>query len=210
MDVRGRVVAASVGAADLADVRWATAAGAAGLVALASYILLSAVNAPPPLAALLTFGFGFGLTVASIGLHLGVTSEVAPSLGLVAAVANTVAAAELTAMILVQLAVRAAVASPDRALTAIWLGLDVAWDLFVGAGTTLFGLALLYHPRFRPVVAGSGILVGIVLLALNIATFPTPPAEAGLFDAGPLVGLWYLLLSVRVLMVARRSRGVAA
>ena len=55
----------------------------------------------------------------------------------------------------------------------------MAWDLFVGAGTVLFGLALWRHPRFRPLTAGGGILTGLLLLVLNIATFPVPPAEAG-------------------------------
>ena len=185
------------------DPRWARWSGGAGLVALGSYAGLMALPAPPPVQVLLLFGFAFGLVVASIGLHLGVTSGVAARLGLVAAVANTVAAGQLAAMILVQMAVKAAVEKPGRELTAIWLGMDVAWDLFVGAGTTLFGLALWKHPRFRPFTAGAGIAVGVVLLVLNIATFPIPPGEAGLFDAGPLVGLWYVFLSARVLIAAR-------
>jgi len=189
----------------LPDPRWAFWAGSTGLVALASYIALNAVSASGPVAVLLTFGFGFGLTVASIGLHLGVTGAVAPRLGLLAAVANAMAAAELVAMLLVQLAVKAAVERPEGAVTAIWLGLDVAWDLFVGMGTVLFGLALWQHPRFRPLVALTGMAVGILLLLLNIATFPTPPAEAGLFDMGPIVGLWYLILCMRVLVVVRTS-----
>jgi hypothetical protein len=190
-------------AAALPDRRWAIWSAAAGLCALASYIALSAVSVSAPLAVLLTFGFSFGLTVASIGLYLGVVRLASPRLGLLAAVANAMAAAELTAMLLVQLAVKSAEAHPGPAFTAIWLGLDVAWDLFVGAGTVLFGLALWRHPGFRPLTAAGGILVGVLLLVLNIGTFPKPPAEAGLFDAGPFVGLWYILLSVRVLIVAR-------
>jgi hypothetical protein len=191
------------GGAALPDERWAVWGATAGLCALASYIALSAVSVSAPLAVLLTFGFSFGLTVASIGLYLGVVRVVAPRIGLVAAAANAMAAVELTAMLLVQLAVKSAEGRPAPAFTAIWLGLDVAWDLFVGAGTVLFGLALWRHPRFRPLTAGAGILVGLLLLVLNIGTFPKPPAEAGLFDAGPFVGLWYIFLSARVLIVAR-------
>jgi hypothetical protein len=187
----------------LPDRRWAVWGAGAGLCALASYVALSVVSVPAPLAALLTFGFSFGLTVASIGLYLGVVRDAAPRIGLVAAASNAMAAVELTAMLLVQLAVKSAEGRPAPAFTAIWLGLDVAWDVFVGAGTVLFGLALFRHPRFRPLTAGGGVLVGALLLALNIGTFPRPPAEAGLFDIGPFVGLWYIVLSVRVLMVAR-------
>ncbi len=198
------------GPAALPDLRWARWSGGAGLAALVSYVALMALPAPPPVQVLLVFGFAFGLTVASLGLHLGVTRGVAPRLGLVAAVANTVAAGELAAMLLVQMAVKAAAPKPEAAFTAIWLGLDVAWDLFVGAGTALFGLALWRHPRFRPLTAGGGILTGLLLLVLNIATFPVPPAEAGLFDAGPFVGLWYVVLSARVLIVAAREPSPAA
>jgi len=33
---------------------------------------------------------------------------------------------------------------------------------------------------------------------LNLATFPTPPAEAHLVDLGPAVGLWYLAVSIQM------------
>ena len=34
------------------------------------------------------------------------------------------------------------------------------------------------------------------LLVLNMITFPTAPAEAGLMDLGPFVGLWMLVLFI--------------
>jgi hypothetical protein len=188
---------------NLPDLSWARSGAVAGIIALLAYVVLSAVDAPGPVAVMLSFAFGFGFTIASIGLYLGVTRDVAPRLALLAAVANSLAAAELVAMLLVQLAVKSVAPHPDPAFTSIWLGLDVAWDLFGGVGTVLFGVALCYHPRFRPLMAGSGILVGMVLLILNIATFPTPPASAGLIDVGPIVGLWYTALLVRVLAVSR-------
>jgi hypothetical protein len=194
----------------LPDRRWALWGAGAGLCALASYIALSTISVSLPLAALLTFGFSFGFTVASLGLYLGVVRDVAPRMGLVAAAANAMAAVELTAMLLVQLAVKSVESRPAPAFTAIWLGLDVAWDVFGGAGTVLFGLALFRHPRFRPVTAAGGVLLGALLLVLNIGTFPKPPAEAGLFDIGPYVGLWYIVLSVRVLLVARRETAPTA
>jgi len=41
-------------------------------------------------------------------------------------------------------------------------------------------------------------LVGAALLVLNLQTFPTPPANAGLFDLGPVLGLWYLAVTIQV------------
>jgi hypothetical protein len=110
-------------------------------------------------------------------------------------------------MLLVQLAVRARVSGGEvpPELIAVWLGLDVAWDVYVGLGTGLFALAMLHHPRFGATFGIAGVLIAAVLLALNLGTFPTPPADAGLFDAGPLVGLWYVAVSVQ----AWRSLGWA-
>lgn len=188
--------------AALPDRTWALTSGVVGLSAIASYLLLIVVPTSAAVSATLASVFSFGFLVAGVGIHLGVTRDVAPRLGLVAAIANAAAAVELLAMALVQMAVKSAVARPGSAMTGIWLGLDVAWDVFGATGTVLFGLALWRAPRFGPALGLAGILTGGALLVLNLATFPTPPAEAGLFDLGPFVALWYVLLSVRMLMVA--------
>ena len=41
------------------------------------------------------------------------------------------------------------------------------------------------------------------LLALNLSTFPTPPGEAGLIDLGPLLGIWYLLVTIKIELALR-------
>jgi hypothetical protein len=69
----------------------------------------------------------------------------------------------------------------------------------VGLGTLLLAIAMLSHPRLGRIVGLAGIAVAVVLLAFNLYTFPTPPGDAGLFDAGPVVGLWYLVVSVLML-----------
>lgn len=187
----------------LPDIRWARYAGAAGIASLVSYAALIFLDSSLPVGVLLCFGFSFGLATASIGLHLGVTGRRAPALSLLGAVCMVVAAAELLAMLLVQSAVKAAVPHPGEAMTAIWLGLDVAWDLFGGVGTLLFGIALFQHPAFGRVLAAAGVVIAALLLALNVATFPTPPGEAGSVDVGPLLALWFLLAFARVLWLAR-------
>ncbi len=191
-----------------ADSAWARATAVAGIAALASYGLLLGLPAPLPVQVLLVFGFAFGLTVASLGLYHAVAAPVAPRLALVATVANVVAAGQLTAMLLVQLAVREYEPAPGRAFVAIWLGLDVAWDLYVGVGTLAFAWCMLRHAAFRHWIAVPGIAIALVLLGLNVLTFPLPPGEAGAFDAGPLVGLWYLVVTVRVAWLAWRSRSI--
>ncbi len=190
--------------ASLPDRVWALCAGVAGVCGIASYALLIGTDAAAPIAVLLATLFGFGFALTSIGLHLGVSGQASPRLSLLAAIANTAAAVELIAMALVQIAVTSVAPHPGRPMVAIWLGLDVAWDVFGGAGTVLFGFALWRHPRFGLVLGVPGVLLGALLLVLNIGTFPTPPAEAGWFDIGPFVALWYLVLVVRVLWLAGR------
>jgi hypothetical protein len=47
------------------------------------------------------------------------------------------------------------------------------------------------------------------LLALNLYTFPTPPAEAGLVDPGPAIGLRYLVVTIMVLASLGWARSAA-
>jgi hypothetical protein len=43
-------------------------------------------------------------------------------------------------------------------------------------------------------------LTGLTLLVLNLEAFPFPPDSVGSFDAGPLMGICYLAVSIRVLV----------
>jgi hypothetical protein len=171
-------------------------------------VVLIAVPVPAGVAVLLTGGFGLGLSTATLGLYLGLLRRTAPRLGLLAAVFNALAAALLVAMILVQLAIGElpAARSDAPALAAVHLGLDVAWDLYIGAGTLAAALALRKQPGFGVVWGLVGIALALALLTLNALTFPTPPGESGLVDVGPLVGLWYTAVLVRLGWLVRASR----
>ena len=116
-----------------------------------------------------------------------------------AAVFTFTGGALMTAMLLVQLAVkvRAGSSGASSELIGVWLGLDVALDVYLGLGTGLFALAMLRHPRFGPWLGIPGLPIAAGLLVLNLYTFPTPPADAGLVDLGPLVGLWFLAAAVQ-------------
>ena len=61
----------------------------------------------------------------------------------------------------------------------------------------------LLSQRFGIVIGGITLFAGLLLLVLNLWTFPTPPGESGLIDVGPFVGLWFLVLNVRVLFSAK-------
>ncbi|HYN10860.1 MAG TPA: hypothetical protein VES67_25990 [Vicinamibacterales bacterium] len=76
-------------------------------------------------------------------------------------------------------------------------GSQLTWDAYVGLGTLLFPLSMLRHPRFGRVFAGSGIAIALLLLALNMYTFPEPLDRSGFFDVGPAIGMWYLAVSIQ-------------
>lgn len=184
--------------------RTVTVGAVAGLATCLVYPALTVARPPEAVAVVLAAAMGPLLAIASWGLREFLNLErrrVTADLG---AILNALASALLTAMLLVQLAVGMRTADhPTREAVGIWLGLDVAWDVYVGLGTLCFALGALRHPRLGRVVGGLGIVIAGGLLALNLATFPTPPANAGLVDLGPFVGGWYLLVTVLIL----RSRG---
>jgi hypothetical protein len=190
------------------DSRWRTIAGITGLCAVAAYTLLVATPLPDRIAAVVASMFGPLVGCASIGLYRVLASPQQTIAGFLAAVANVAAGALVVAMLLVQIALEDAEkhapgldASTERVFDHVHFGLDLSWDTFICLGTFLFGLAMLRRPGFGPVVGGAGMAIAVTLYAVNFAAFPEPPGESAV-DLGPLVGLWYAVVSVLLL---RRS-----
>ena len=178
-----------------------------GLSASVLYPVL--LFAPLPLAATAAAAglLGPAIGIGSLGLRQLIWLHGPSVTATLGAITNFVAGALFTAMALIQLAVRhSGPFSGERPeLVGVWLGLDVAWDVYIGLGTLFFACSMLGHPRFRWPFALPAFILGFLVLVLNLSTFPTPPAEAGLIDVGPLVGLWYLAATVQ----AGRSIGWA-
>ncbi|MEM8506751.1 MAG: hypothetical protein AAF717_02930 [Bacteroidota bacterium] len=76
-------------------------------------------------------------------------------------------------------------------------GMDVAFNIFITIAWFLFGLNIVQHPSFGKSIGWVVCLLSLGLLVLNMITFPTPPATAGLFDLGPFLGLGILVNYVR-------------
>ena len=183
--------------------------GVLGLLANVVYVLAAAMPhgaaAGPVIASL----FGPLIAGASVALYLLLASDRPTLAGQFAAVANVAAGALVTAMLLVQLAIDdvEATLTPTvhDAFKNVEFGLDLSWDVFLVAGTILFGCAMLADPRFGRWFGVSGIAVATALYVLNFATFPTPPNSAGLVDLGPAVGLWYAAVSIQALRLRREK-----
>ncbi|MDT8067660.1 MAG: hypothetical protein ROO76_05780 [Terriglobia bacterium] len=193
------------------DLQWIKLGGICGLTAIVVYALMVFMPLPDAVGTTLAASFGPLFSVGSYGLYKllalnrnSVSIQIAP-------ISNAIAGALVTAMLLVQMSVRAGGrASLDDFLWTkfrrVDLGLDVAWDVYAVLGTVLFAWNMLHHPRFGRFFGVLGFVLAAGLAALNLATFPTPPANAGLVDLGPLVALWYVAVSVQML----RSRNWAA
>jgi len=180
------------------DYQWGPVTAISGIAGVVAYAFALAAEASDALSVTLSFIFAFGLTVSSIGLYYILGGVKRSPLVLIAAMANVIAATLLFAMIMVQLSIKAVVPEPDTGLIATWGGLDVAWDFYISTGTVLFGLSMFGRRGFGAWLGVPGLLIGGLLLIFNIATFPDPPANAGLVDLGPLLGFWYLVVCVRV------------
>ncbi len=184
--------------------RWVRTAAWSGLVACAAYPTAILVPLPVQGTAIVIFVFAASLGLASAGLCVFVEGGT-PRLSVrVGAVSNVLAGLALVAMGYTQLALRegGAMQSVPRE-TAVFvdrvqLGLDVVWDVYLALGTALFAFAMRRHPRLGRVLAWSGVTIAAALFVLNLATFPAPPADSGLVDVGPLVGLWYLAVTIQV------------
>jgi len=86
-----------------------------------------------------------------------------------------------------------------RHLRIIDQGLDLAWDVYISSAGILFSVAMLSQKQFGKVFGLSGVLIMVVLLAINIWQAPVPPTP----DVGPLAGLWVLAVSVQMLRAVK-------
>ena len=83
-----------------------------------------------------------------------------------------------------------------RGANRVQAALDVAFDMFITISWFLFGLNIAKSPSFNKILGLIGSLIAFALLTLNLYTFPNPPADSGLFDLGPFLGLWTLVVYI--------------
>lgn len=92
----------------------------------------------------------------------------------------------------------------QRSTRLVDMGIDVAWDLFIGTSLIFLSVALKGCQSFGIWWATPAILLGILLIVLNVITFPWPPNTRGLHDIGPAVGLYIIALSARLTFLGTR------
>ncbi len=179
-----------------------------GIMAVVAY---SGAIAPTPIPdrVRIYLGIAFGplLSVALVGLYHFLKLHRKTMVLQTATLFGIIAGTLVNLMLVVQAAIFETIPEEEReglglafdGLNMVQLGIDVSWDIFFSLATVLFGVAMFHHPRFGTIWGVVMVLVGGGLLVLNLATFPDPPGEAGSVDLGPLSGVLYLFVSIRVL-----------
>ncbi len=185
------------GVAEAISLKWVQGGIGAGLVTCLVYPLVSMAPLPRVFLVVLASTLGPSLALASLGLREALRLYQESVVGDLGALFNILAGVLLEAMLLVQLAVRlGATREASQQIVGVWLGLDVAWDVYIGLGTACFAIAMLRHPRFGKAMGISGLVLAAAVIGFNLFTFPTPPAESGLVDVGPAIGIWYLVATI--------------
>ena len=157
------------------------------------------------LGVILASSMGILLSLASVGLYYFICINKKNIISKIALFSNVIAGAMLTQMFLVQLAIKSS--KPEiieQSSKWIWItinhihyGLDVAWDVYIFLGTVLFAISMYKHPKFGKILSIAGVIISLLLITTNIISFPIPPYEEYI-DFGPLIGLWYLTVTVKI------------
>jgi hypothetical protein len=196
--------------------RWVLTGIICGLLASAAYGVAIAANLPMRIAYPIFWSFGPLLIVSIIGLYHFMSQHsktISLQLGTLFIIAAGVC---VTMMGTMQGASRSSLLAikPENSgetLIKAWdfaretanslqLGVDLAWDLFLFTGLILLGLAMCKNPYMGKIIGSAGIILGVAGLFLNIYTYPTPPGEAGLFDIGPFTALWFLPVTLLIII----------
>ncbi|MBD0333312.1 MAG: hypothetical protein ICV66_11715, partial [Chitinophagaceae bacterium] len=181
-----------------------------GFTAFVCYFIAIAGFLPYKISILCAFAFGPLLMLALLGMY-HICKDWKNSLWLQSAVVfNIVATAFVTMMFVVQQSMflfhDKFVLQPQPTVTpeqlklmlkevnSVQLGMDVAWDIFICAGTFLLALSFWGHPALKKFFLAIGMVLSVLALAFNMWYFPVPPGETGSIDFGPFVALWYIIM----------------
>ena len=203
--------------------RFWTNCGIAGIAGMACYILAIAVPWPDSqtgvsLSMAVVAAWPVFSIVYSYGMYTFIAAERDGAANRISFIFAVLAFSTVLSMVIVQMAVNAAFGDIAQGLeegtsTALAhglkmvdLGLDIAWDILIGVSMLFSAVALKGRTGFGFWWAAPVMVLGVLMLVLNAATFPWPPGEAGLFDVGPFVGTYMLVLAVRFIVLARREK----
>lgn len=194
----------------------------AGILSIICYFGAAVLPLPIVLGNLLGFAFGPLIVVSYIGIYAHWSQKYDGALLRVSYVFGIIYGAIVTSLIFIQVANNMwhaesmALAESDAAKESLFIihtavnrvqaALDVAFDIFVTVSVILLGIVLLKDSVVSKIYGITGIGIAALLLVLNLYTFPNAPNEAGLFDAGPFLGLWYAAFFIWMTTILFKKR----
>ena len=201
-------------------------AAVAGIALSVMYPARTFLPLPDFLAIAFFIFFGPLLVVAFVGLYpfLGKLGTSVPLIlatvfGVIAGAANTMfSVVQLTNLHYIRGYLRAAESPAAKEMWrnilngvfTVQNGLNFVSDLFLDWTVFLYAIVMWTHPKFGKFFTISGLIAAGFHFAMKSYTFPVPPSEGGLFDAGPLVGIWFTLVTIQVLRNLNWTREAAA
>jgi hypothetical protein len=184
----------------------------AGIISIIFYISAVALPLPSPIPRLLAFTFPLLWILSYMAFYHFLkkdshtpTLEIAYIFGIIgAALACSLLVVQQANLMWHREAMEVAQTDEAKALlkaayqgaNRVQAGLDVAFDIFITIATILFGINLAKSPKLPAFLGIVMSLIATVLIVFNMVTFPDGPAEAGLIDAGPFLGLWMLIVYI--------------
>lgn len=187
---------------------WIIYGAIAGILAIFAYVsAIAPIPFPEGVKMYLGMAFGPLISLTFIGLYhffklhrKTVTLQAATIFGIIAGtLVNLMIVVQSAIHLTIPVGARESLGLAYAGLNMVQLGMDVSWDIYLSVATILLGLVMFHNPRFGKIWGVITLLIGAGLLALNLATFPIPPAEASSVDLGPVSGLLYLFVAIRVL-----------
>jgi len=191
--------------------------GTAGMLSIISYLTIAFTSLPDPIVFFLAMAFPilgivFLFSVMEY-IHYYDSSYVNRLSFIFGSLAFTICAIFLAAQLAVQIGVDtknplisgAEATFVKESIRMIDMGMDVAWDMFIGTYLILLMIAALRLSELRLWGCALGIL-GTALMILNTMTFPIPPAEADLFDLGPFIAMGLFGLAGQMFRLGVKQR----
>jgi len=187
---------------------------AAGIAAVVMYLARTVLPLPDFIGVGFFIFFGPVLVVAFVGFYPFISKPRPSAAAVLGTVFGVIAGATNMMFAVVQLTnlhyIRGyARAAESEAAADIWYnilngvftvqnGINYVMDFFLDWTAFLYAILMWNHPKFGKVFSVLSVLAVGPHFVMKLITFPEPPAEAGLFDAGPLVALWFGIVLVQV------------
>jgi hypothetical protein len=191
--------------------RWALVGGVAGIAAVMAYFVAGFGPFPWPFRRVFWFAIGPSGVIFILGLGRLLTIHRKTVAGRIGTVFGVIGMAIFNVMGVVQAAISARMDHPmptgidaavvswvRNSVNSVHLGMDVSFDIFLLISVTMFGAAMVHHPRFGYKFGVPGAIAAVSTLGLNLYAFPIPPEP----DLGPVVALWLLAVAIRLLLSA--------